>query len=101
MTTGIDWTTVAVKVAAYVYGLHQWSDSQEIEITGKTCKVQTKGRLHKLKWVWDGKCECEGIVGDSRHFNSQEGAIKNAIQDYIVKAGQAGLLTDEQIQQWK
>ncbi|CAF1535065.1 unnamed protein product [Rotaria sordida] len=100
-TSSLDWTAMAVKAAAYIYGLHQWSESQKIKIGDKTCQVQAKGRLHELKWVWDGKCECNNIVGESRHYDSKEGAITNAIQDYIVKAGQAGLLTHEQIQQWE
>jgi hypothetical protein len=51
--------------------------------------------------VWDGRCECGGIVGSSRHCNSQNSAAENAIKDYVIKDGDAGLLTPEQVLQWK
>jgi hypothetical protein len=101
MSSGIDWPLIATKVAVAIFNLHQWGDDQTIEICGRECNVQIKGRLHQLKWVWDGRCECGGIVGSSRHFSSQNGAVQNAIQDYVTKAGQANLITPEQIQQYR
>jgi hypothetical protein len=101
MAAGIDWATIATKVASYVYNLHQWNDAQTVEICGRSCAVQIKGRLHKFEWVWDGKCECGGISGSSRHYKSKNGAIEHAIQDFVTKAGQAGLITLEQVQQYR
>jgi hypothetical protein len=101
MATGIDWTTAAAKVASYVYNLHSWNDYQTVEICGRPCNVQIKGRLHKLKWVWDGHCEGGGVIGTARHYNSRNGAAENSIKDYVTKAGQAGLIPPEQIQQYR
>src|ERR1700728_226701 len=100
MAAGIDWSAIASKVAVAIYNLHQWGDDQTVEICGRPCNVQTKGRIHKLKWVWDGRCECGGIIGSARHYKSQNGAIEHAIQDFVIKAGQAGLITPEQVQQY-
>jgi hypothetical protein len=101
MAGGIDWSVIAAKVAITIFNLHQWGDYQTIEICGRSCNVQIKGRLHRLEWVWDGRCECGGITGSSRHYKSQNGAVQNAIQDYVTKAGQAGQIPLEQIQQYR
>jgi hypothetical protein len=41
------------------------------------------------------------MTGSSRHYKSQNGAVQNAIQDYVTKAGQAGQIPLEQIQQYR
>ena len=101
MAGGIDWSTIAVNVVGTILDLHQWGDYETVEICGRSCNVQTKGRIHKLKWVWDGQCKCDGIVGSSHHYKSQKGAAQHALQDYIIKAGQAGRIPPEQIQRYR
>jgi len=100
MATGFDWTTAAITAASYIYGIHKWNDVETVEICGRSCNVQIKGRIHKLTWVWDGRCEGGGIVGSARHNDDRNGAIQNAIKDYVIKAGQIGLITPEQIQKY-
>ena len=77
---------------------------EHFNVIGKTSVVETKGRLHKLKWVWHGQCRCmseqSGIVGNSRHCAGQNGAAKKkTVQDYYTKAGQRGLFTPEPLSQ--
>jgi hypothetical protein len=100
MAVSIDWSVIATQVATAIFNLHQWGDYQTVEICGRLCNVQIKGRLHHLKWVWDGRCECGGIVGSSSHYKGRNGAVQHAIQDYVTKAGQAGQIPPEQIQQY-
>jgi hypothetical protein len=84
-----------------MYAAQEWTDYKTVEIYGREGNVQIKVRVHKWERVWDGRCECGGIVGSSRHCNSQNSAAENAIKDYVIKAGEAGLLTPEQVLQWK
>ena len=97
--SNINW----VPVAATVTDLHQRGDSKHFNLIRKTYVVETKGRLHKLKWVWDGRCRCiseqTGIVDNLRHCAGQNGAAKNALRDYFTEAGQLGLYTQEQLSQ--
>lgn len=101
MANSIDWSAIAGKVAIALIQLHTWGDYQTVHICDIPCNIQIKGRLHKMKWVWDGRCEGNGIVGSSRHFKSQTGAAKNAVQDYVIRAGQAGFINLAQIQKYK
>ena len=61
--------------------------------------------MHKFKWVWDGQCRCvseqTGVMGNSRHYDSRNGAAKEAVRDYFIQGGHRGLFTDEQLSQLK
>ncbi len=100
MAIRIDWASIAITL----FNLHQWTDGQPVDIMGKQYVVQLKGRVHKLKWVWDGQFKCvsedTGILGTSSQYKSRNGAASNAIKDYFIQAGQRGLFTEDQINQF-
>jgi len=91
-------------IAMTIFNLHHWTDGTPVDIMGKRYVVQLKGRVHKLEWVWDGQFKCisedTGIVGTSRHHYSRNAAASNAIKDYFIQAGQRGLFTEDQINQF-
>jgi hypothetical protein len=100
MAFSIYWASIATTI----FNLHQWADGQPVDVMGKRYVVQVRGRVHKLKWVWDGQFKCisedTGIVGTSRHYYSRNDAASNAIKDYFIQAGQRGLFTEDQINQF-
>jgi len=56
-----------------------------LEYGGHRLQVQSKGRLHKWKWVWDAQVKdlTTGIQGSSRHYKSRGGAIEHAVEDLM------------------
>ncbi|CAF5124162.1 unnamed protein product, partial [Rotaria sp. Silwood1] len=94
------WIGCAVDLGKIIWSLHSWSDDQPIKVCNINCTGNLKGRISKLKWVWDGKFQCAtrapGIVGEGRGFKSRQGAMEKAIQEFIVAAIAAGKLTAEE-----
>ncbi|CAF0921262.1 unnamed protein product [Brachionus calyciflorus] len=100
----IDLSNLAIDVAKHVFRLHKWSDHKEIDFIGHKCVGQVKGRIRKLKWVWDGKFKCPsltGIEGSGRGFKSRNGAIEHAIIDFVKKAAEQQILNESQLNQLK
>jgi hypothetical protein len=56
----VDVTSVAISIGQMVFNLHSWSDGTEIPFLGSKCTAGIKGRIRKLKWVWDGRFSCDG-----------------------------------------
>ncbi|CAF0967661.1 unnamed protein product [Brachionus calyciflorus] len=104
LQVNFDWKQLAIDAAKHIYSLHKWSDYKEIDFIGYKCSGQIKGRIHKLKWVWDGKFKCPSLTaieGSSRGFKSRSGAIENAIIDFVQKATEQNVLSESQLNQLK
>ncbi|UJR32750.1 hypothetical protein I4U23_020209 [Adineta vaga] len=85
-------------LADSIWKVHQWGEDTPITICGNPCTGNLKGRISKLKWKWDAKFQCPnkavGTVGESSAL-SRDGSMKGAIQDWINKASQTGLVKAE------
>ena len=93
-------SSIATGIADTLIGLHSWSNGKPANFMGHQCQGSVKGRIHKLKWVWDGKFSCPGwtvLVGESRGSSGRTGAIENAIRDFVNKGVANNLFTPEQI----
>jgi hypothetical protein len=98
--SGVDLGQMIGSVANKFYDLNRWNDYKQINLLGKTCISKIKGSFHQFKWVWTSRFECDGIVGESARFGGRDGAVKNAIEDYLIKSKQVGLVTNEQLEQF-
>ncbi|CAF4806536.1 unnamed protein product [Rotaria socialis] len=101
-----NWVSCSVSVGNALYNwitnLSGWKNGrQTIPAFRGTCIGEYKGGFHNWQWKYNGKFSCDHvsktIVGYSSKFKSRSGAIKQSIQDFIQKAGRAGVLTPEQI----
>lgn len=86
---GVNWGQLANQLANQLYDLYNWNDYQSIDLFNKTCMSQVKGRFHRLKWMWDGRIECDGITGRSTEYAGRETAVKKALEDYLTKYAQS------------
>jgi hypothetical protein len=103
----LNWVACGVSVGSGLYNKYygKWLDSQDdVSAFGTACKTQFRGSFYQWKWVWGGQFWCpsisETVQGQSENYASRDGAIEHALQDYVTKAGQAGLLTQQQISQY-
>ena len=81
------WSSIT-SLAIDLIDLHNWSSGQPYDVLGHECSNSTKGRFHKLKWVWDGQFRCPNwndIIGESRHSTSRAIAIEKAIEDFVKR----------------
>ena len=60
-----------------------------------------RGRLYKFKWIWDGRVQCDDIIGESVHHMSRKGAVQAALQDYSRQVDHADLLAKIDVQQFQ
>ena len=95
-----NWGGCAVDLGKMIWSLHTWGDDQAIKICGMDCVGNLKGRISKLKWVWDGQFQCPtrapGIKGDGSGFASRQGAMEKAVEEFIVQAIAAGKIKAEE-----
>jgi len=92
-------SSLAQILAQQLISIHQWNDGTTADFMGYQCTSGVKGRIHSLKWVWDGRFSCPSwtsITGNSRGFTGRSGAIEAAIKDFITKALEENLITSEQ-----
>ena len=56
---------------------------------------KAEGRIHKLKWVYDGTAwDIEsGTSVKSKHYQSKHGAIEHAVKELIDKLKANGIVT--------
>ncbi|CAF0937470.1 unnamed protein product [Adineta ricciae] len=101
----LNWVACGVNIGTALYTKYygQWQDSQDVNAFGTVCKTQFRGSFYRWKWVWGGQFWCpqlsSTVMGTSEHYKSREGAIEHALQDYVTKAGQAGILKPEHVSQ--
>ena len=102
----LNWVVCGTSVGTALYKKYYgtWQDSQDVNAFGTVCKTQFRGSFYRWQWVWGGQFWCpsisETIRGESEHLKSRTGAIEHALQNYVEKAGAAGVLTNEQIAQY-
>jgi hypothetical protein len=81
-----DWFKCGITVGTFLFSLHTWNEGQTVNVLGYQCTPSLKGRIHKFKWVWDGRFRCPfGQEGNSRSYKSRTGAIDAAIRDFFAK----------------
>lgn len=102
----LNWVACGASVGTALYKKYYgtWQDSQDVNAFGTVCKTQFRGSFYRWKWVWGGNFWCpsisDSVRGTSEHYKSREGAIEHALQNYVQVAGAAGLLTQQQIEQY-
>jgi hypothetical protein len=59
-----------------------------VDYKGEKIQTVSKGRIHRLQWVWDAKVTnlSTGVAGESRHHKSRSGAIEHAVADIQAKS---------------
>ncbi|XP_077861993.1 anti-lipopolysaccharide factor-like [Saccoglossus kowalevskii] len=69
-------------------------DAGEVSFHNRTIRYEVKGRLHKLKWVYDGTAwDLEsGTSVKARHYQSQQGAKEHAVRQLIDELKKKGIL---------
>ena len=67
----------------------------QLNYQGRVIKYQAKGRVHKLKWVYDGTAwDVEsGISVKDKHYESRQGAIEHAVKKLIDALKAKGLVS--------
>jgi hypothetical protein len=102
----LDWVKCGLNVGTGLFKKYYgtWQNSQDVNAFGTVCKTQFGGLFRRFSWAWNGQFWCPSIsatvLGTSEHYKSRDGAIEHAIQNFVQKAGSAGLLTQEQIAQY-
>ena len=88
-----NWAKCGLDIAKVVFKLHRWN-GKPYEFCGYKCNSKLKGRVRKLKWVWDGKINCEGLgEGLGRGAKSRNGASQRALTNLISKLNPQQLLS--------
>ena len=67
----------------------------QLNYQDRVIKYQAKGRVHKLKWVYDGTAwDVEsGISVTDKHYQSKQGAIAHAVKKLIDALKAKGLVS--------
>ena len=57
-------------------------------------KYKAEGRVHKLKWVYDGRAwdVASEISAKAKHYQSKHGAIEHAVKELIDKLKTQGIV---------
>ncbi|CAF1633913.1 unnamed protein product, partial [Didymodactylos carnosus] len=100
-----NWLACGLNVGSAIYSQYgQWKDDETRQLFGTTCTSSFRGGFHSWKWTYSGEFQCPSIsptiVGESTQWESRNGAIEHAIQNFITQAGQAGVLTPQQVQDY-
>lgn len=61
---------------------------------GRMIKYKAEGRVHKFKWVYDGRAwDVEsGTSVKAKHYQSKHGAIEHAVKKLIDKLKAQGIV---------
>ena len=98
-----DWVNCGIKVATTYFSLHRWNDAGSYNLALSDgnkyqCNASVKGGFHKRKWRYTAHFSCptlSSIVGTSDRMKGRSGAVENALQNYFIKIGQAGIITEK------
>ncbi len=88
---------LAAQITNTLWGLHNWNRLAPVQVANFLCTPSIKGRVRRLKWVWDGRVACVGpaaITGSSRGQRSRSGAIHHALRNFVAIAVSQGHLTN-------
>jgi len=101
-----NWLQCGLTIGTSYFRLHRWNDFTVSDLDlgdGQiyTCNARVKGGFYRWQWTYTATITCpalSSIVGNSDHRKSATGAVENAIQNYFIKIGEAGLLTANRVQ---
>ena len=105
-----DWITCGLKLGRSLYDeitkLFGWRDGQQsVPAFGGTCIGGYRGGFNNWQWKYSGTFSCDHvsrtIAGQSSKFKSRDGAIRRSMEDFVEKAGRAGVLTPQHIASYK
>lgn len=67
----------------------------QLNYQGRVISYKAEGRIHKLKWVYDGTAwDTEsGTSVKAKHYQSKHGAIEHAVKELIDKLKSNGIVT--------
>ena len=67
----------------------------QLNFQGRVINYKAEGRIHKLKWVYDGTAwDVEsGTSVKAKHYQSRQGAIEHAVKELIEKLNAKKILT--------
>ena len=67
----------------------------QLNYQGRVISYKAEGRIHKLKWVYDGTAwDIEsGTSVKAKHYQSKHGAIEHAVKELIDKLKANGIVT--------
>lgn len=70
--------------------------SLQLNFKDRVISYKAEGRVHKLKWVYDGTAwDVEsGITVKTKHYHSKHGAIEHAVKELIDKLKANGIITN-------
>ncbi|XP_077997708.1 anti-lipopolysaccharide factor-like isoform X2 [Glandiceps talaboti] len=70
------------------------SDKGQIEFKGRTIQWEVKGRIHKLKLVYDCRAwDVEsGTSVHAKHYQSKQGAKEHGVRDLVDQLKAKGLI---------
>ena len=59
----------------------------QLNFQGRLINYKAEGRIHKLKWVYDGTAwDVEsGTSVKAKHYKSSQGAVEHAVKELIEK----------------
>ncbi|XP_066026494.1 anti-lipopolysaccharide factor isoform X3 [Pocillopora verrucosa] len=85
-----------IKDIAHLYSFLQsvTGKSGQLNFKGRVIEYKAEGRIHKLKWVYDGTAwDVEsGTSVEARHYKSTQGAIEHAVKKLIDDLKAKGIL---------
>ncbi|KAK8720567.1 hypothetical protein OTU49_013241 [Cherax quadricarinatus] len=93
------WEALAGAVADKVASL--W-DEGEVELMGHYCNYSVKPKFRRWELYFDGTMWCPGwttIRGEAL-TRSRSGVIGETTRDFVRKAFEAGIITEQSAQQW-
>ncbi|RNA22595.1 Anti-lipopolysaccharide factor -like protein [Brachionus plicatilis] len=91
-----NWLKCGFEIAKNIFKLHKWN-GDSFDFCGFKCDYKIRGRIRKLKWVWDAKINCHGLnEGQGRRTKSRDGALRRALDDLTSKLNPEQLLSVSQ-----
>ena len=70
--------------------------SLQLNFKDRVISYKAEGRVHKLKWVYDGTAwdVQSGITVKAKHYDSKHGAIEHAVKELIDKLEANKIITN-------
>ena len=70
--------------------------SLQLNFKDRVISYKAEGRVHKLKWVYDGTAwDVEsGVTVKAKHYHSKHGAIEHAVKELIDKLKANGIIAN-------
>ena len=93
------WEVVAAAVAEKIAGL--WVDDQMVFL-GHTCQYSVNPKIKRFELYFKGRMWCPGwtTIRGEAETRSRSGVVTKTTQDFVRKAFQSGIVTEEQARVW-